>query len=243
MDSGYYAAVSGLLARTDSLDIAAGNLANVNTTAYKSQQSQFLSVLADSNGSANAISKAINDYGVLGGSRTDFAAGNMEHTGNDLDLAIQGRGFFAVQTKSGERYTRNGNFSVSLKGALMTSSGDLVLGETGPIQVPSGPMTVSADGTISSASGIVAKLRLVDFPDSALTAEGQSYFNAPQNQQRPAAGAQVQQGSLEASNLNPVAATVNLISIQRNAEMLQKALSMFQNELNKTAVQDLPRVS
>ena len=139
MDSGFYAACAGLKARTQALEIVANNLANLNTTGYRAQDASFQSLLVGGAvNSANPLNRAINDFGVLSGSRVDLKTGNLESTGNALDLAIEGNGFFAVQAGGEVFYTRNGNFRVSSTGQLVTSEGDPVLGEQGPISVPSG---------------------------------------------------------------------------------------------------------
>jgi flagellar basal-body rod protein FlgF len=142
VNSGLYAACAALIARTQSLDVAANNLANVNTAGYKSQQPIFRSILAQrASAQTGALNGAVNDFAVLGGSRTDAAQGNLERTANDFDCAIDGPGFFAVQTKAGVRYTRDGRFQLSSEGMLVTSGGDAVLGEQGPIRLPSGKLS------------------------------------------------------------------------------------------------------
>jgi flagellar basal-body rod protein FlgF len=124
VDSGYYAACAGLSARTQALEIVANNLANLNTTGFRSHEATFRSLLAGTaRTSPNALNRAVNDFGVLGGSRVDLHAGSMEATGNPLDLAVEGDGFFAVQAKSQVLYTRNGNFRVSPSGQLMNAAG------------------------------------------------------------------------------------------------------------------------
>ncbi|MBZ5628028.1 MAG: flagellar basal-body rod protein FlgF [Acidobacteriia bacterium] len=244
MDSGYYAACAGLIARTDALDVAANNLANINTTAYKGQREHFRSLVAGAaERSRNPLTRAVNDFGVVGGTRVDFLPGNLERTGNDLDLGIEGSAFFSVQTKNGIRYTRDGHFSISSTGELVTAGGDAVLGDAGKINLPAGPVSISSDGTISSSGAVVAKLKLVEFPNNDLIAEGASYFTAPPDSAKPAKNSAARQGVVEASNVNPVAASVGLIMLQRNAEMLQRALSVFYTDFNRAAVEDLPRVS
>ncbi len=100
MNSGLYAACAGLLARTQALDLAANNLANVNTTGYKAQIPTFTSQLASADSlRRNPIAQAVNDFGVLGGSRMDLGQGSLERTGSDFDFALQGEGWFAVQTR------------------------------------------------------------------------------------------------------------------------------------------------
>ncbi|MGC2197310.1 MAG: flagellar hook basal-body protein, partial [Terriglobales bacterium] len=128
MDSGYYAACAGLRARTQALEMVANNLANLNTTGYRAHEATFRSLLAGNAGaSANSLNRAVNDFGVLGGSRMDLRAGNLGETGNPLDLAVEGDGFFAVQSRGEILYTRNGNFRLSSTGQLITAEGDAVL--------------------------------------------------------------------------------------------------------------------
>jgi len=244
LNSGYYAACAGLQAQSRALELIANNVANLNTAGYRGQQPLFRSLLAVSGvAAANPLNRAINDYNVLGGSRTDLNPGNLERTGNPLDLAIEGGGFFAVQAQGRTVYTRNGNFQVARGGQLTTSSGDAVLGEQGPVVLPSGPVTISADGTISSNGAVVGKLRLVEFAaESAPEALGNSYYSASGQALQPAAGSYVRQGMLESSNVNPLAAVVGLITVQRQAEMLERAMSVFQADFNHIAANDLPKV-
>lgn len=244
MHSGYYAACAGLQAQSQALELVANNLANINTTGYRAQQALFRSLLSDAiAGSTDPLNRAVNDFSVLGGSQTDLSAGNLERTGNSLDLAIEGRGFFAVQSQAGTVYTRNGNFQISPKGQLTTAAGDLVLGEQGPIAVPGGAISIGPDGTLTSEGAVAGKLRIVEFAaGTALVPLGKSYYSVPQKQARPAAQSYVREGMLEASNVNSVSAVVQLISIQRRAEMLERAMSVFQSDLDHIAANDLPHV-
>jgi len=240
MDSGFYAACAGLRTQTEALDLVAHNLANTNTTGYRRQQPTFRSLLTGH--SANPLNLVLNHFSVMGGTQLDLTPGNLRATGNPLDVAIEGAGFFAVQTSHGTLYTRDGNFRVSAKGQLVTAQGDPVLGEQGPIPVPTGLASISADGTLSIAGAVAGKLRVLDFAGSALTPVGSSYYDAGQAKGLPAAAASVRQGMLEASNVDPLAAVVNLISVQRSAEMLQRALSMFHSDFNHIAASEVPRV-
>ena len=162
MDSGFYAACAGLRAQTQTLEMVANNLANLNTTGFRAHEATFRSLLAGNAAvSHNALNRAVNDFGVLGGSRVDLHAGNLGETGNPLDLAIEGEGFFAVQGRGQVLYTRNGNFRVSSSGQLITSEGDPVLGEQGLISVPSGQVAVGADGTLSVDGAIAGNQTFV----------------------------------------------------------------------------------
>jgi flagellar basal-body rod protein FlgF/flagellar basal-body rod protein FlgG len=232
------------MARTQALDLAANNLANLKTTGYKAHREFYSSLVAQWGASVlSPLNRAINNFGVLGGATVDLRPGSLEPTGNDLDLAIEGPGFFLAQTPAGLRYTRNGSLRLGPEGQLLTAGGDPVLGERGPITVSPGAVSVSSDGTVSVSGAVVGRLRIVEFPPStALVPKGDSYFEAPEDAGRPAADSQLRQGFLEASNLNPVAGAVGLITLQRQAETMQRALSIFHSEFNRTAVEDLPRV-
>jgi flagellar basal-body rod protein FlgF/flagellar basal-body rod protein FlgG len=110
MDSGYYAAVTGLEARTQALDLAATNLANASTPGYRAEQEYFRSVLLGPDAADSQLGQTVNNYGLLGGDRLNLAQGALQQTGNPLDLAIEGEGFFMVQTPNGPRFTRDGGF-------------------------------------------------------------------------------------------------------------------------------------
>ena len=243
VDSGFYAACAGLRARSQALEIVANNLANLNTTGYRSHETTFRSLLATVAG-ANPLNRAVNDFGVLGGTRVDLHPGNLESTGGRLDFGLEGEGFFAIQSRGQTLYTRNGNFRLSPAGQLITADGDVVLGEQGPIAVPSGQLAVGTDGTLSVDGAITGKLRLAAFaPGSQLRAVGESYYVSDSGAvPKPAAGTSVRQGMLESSNVNAVSAVIGLISVQREAEMLQRALSVFHGEFNHIAATDLPRI-
>jgi flagellar basal-body rod protein FlgF/flagellar basal-body rod protein FlgG len=244
MDSGFYSAFTALAARMQSLDLVANNLANANTVGYKGQEEFFRAFNASFTGrQLTAENQAINDFGVVGGSRIDLSAGSVNSTGNDTDLAIDGTGFFSVQTKTGVRYTRNGNFSLNAQRQLVDPQGNAVIGDQGPIVLPEGKLTISSDGTISVNDAIVDKLKLVDFaPNTVLLPEGDTDFNAPPGSALPATAAQIRQGALESSNCDPVSSAVSLINLQRNAEMVQRALTIFNTDFNQTAVQELPKI-
>ena len=244
MDSGFYSAFTGLAARMQSLDLLANNLANVDTAGYKSQKEFYRAFSASlRNHGLTQVNQAINDYGLMGGAHVDLTAGALQNTGNDTDLAVDGSGFFVVNTKAGMRYTRNGTFQLNSTRQLVDGQGNLVQGQDGPIQVPSGKLNISSDGTISVDGALLTQLKVVDFePGTQLSPEGSSDFVAPADAKTIPATGQVRQGMLEASNSDAVTSAVALIGVQRNAEMMQRALSIFNTDFNQTAVQELPRV-
>lgn len=245
MDSGYYAAMTGLLARTQALDTAATNLANAQTSGYRAQREYFRSVLLGPDAQDSQLGQAVNRFGLLGGDRLNLAEGPVQQTGNPLDLAIEGDGFFAVKTANGTRYTRDGSFHRSQKGMLVTSANEPVLSSSGqPILFPAGEVSIGADGVLSIAGGVVASIGVVHFPaDAQLKAEGANRYIAPEGTRTTQSEeAVIHQGALEGANQDMVQGTLDLIMMQRQAEMMQKALTVFHTEFNKIAAEDLPKI-
>jgi flagellar basal-body rod protein FlgF/flagellar basal-body rod protein FlgG len=234
------------MSRTLALDTIANNLANVSTAGFRANHNIFSSVLATAGSSPlSVLNQDENDYGVLSGTQLDNSQGALVPTANELDLAMEGTGYFAVQTKTGPVYTRGGIFRVSPQGQLTTAVGDLVMGENGgPLTILGSPVAISADGTISTNGGITGRLKLVEFaPTVELQSAGGTYYTAPAGTATVARNSQVRQGMIESSNVNPVTSVVELITAQREVETMRRVLTMFSTELDKTAVQDLPRVS
>ena len=245
MDSGYYAAMTGLVARTQALDIAATNLANAGTPGYRAEQEYFRSVLMGPDAGDSQLGRTVNNFGLLGGDRLNLGQGAIQQTGNPLDLAIEGEGFFQVQTPNGPRYTRDGGFHRNPAGILVTASDDAVLSTTGQqIPVPPGEVTVGSDGSLSVAGGLVAAVGVYTFPPGTqLTPEGADRYTSPKGVAPvPEKNSAIHQGAIENANQGVIPGTMNLILVQREAEMMQKALTVFHTEFNKIASEDLPRV-
>jgi flagellar basal-body rod protein FlgF len=244
MDSGYYAAYSGLLARTEALDSAASNLSNSGTRGFRAEREFFRSAIMGPDALNSQLNRTVNDFGVLGGNKLDLGQGSLVPTGNPLDLAIEGQGFFAIQTKSGIRYTRDGQFRRSIDGSLVTEQGEPVLnGKSQPIRIPSGDTVISSEGVISVSGAAVGSLGLFNFPSpDSVVPEGTNRY-APVSGFTPMpATASIHQGSLEGSNQDVIQGTLQLILVQRQAEMMQKALTVFNNDFDKTASEELPKV-
>jgi flagellar basal-body rod protein FlgF len=245
MDSGYYAAMTGLVARTQALDTAAANLANAQTPGYRAEREFFRSVLLGPDALDSQLGQAVNNYGLLGGDRLSMAQGTLQETGNPLDLAIEGQGFFMVQTPHGVRYTRDGSFHRTQNGELVTQDGGAVLSAAGqPMIIPPGEAAVGADGAISVAGGIVAQIGVVTFPaGTALTPEGANRYLAPSGAAAvPAKDATVHSRSIESANQDVIQGSLDLIVMQRQAGMMQRALTVFHVDMNKLATEDLPRI-
>jgi flagellar basal-body rod protein FlgF/flagellar basal-body rod protein FlgG len=245
MDSGYYAAMTGLVARTQALDTAAANLANAQTPGYRAEREFFRSVMVGADAPDSQLGRTVNNFGLLGGDLLNMGQGALQQTGNPLDLAIEGQGFFKIQTPNGLRYTRDGGFHRSPAGQLVTAAGEPVLSIAGlAIAVPPGPVSVGSDGVLSVAGGAVATVGVFTFPaGTQLTPEGANRYVAPEKiAPLLAQGAAVHEGAIESANQDVIQGSLDLIVMQRQAEMMQKALTIFHTEFNKSATEDLPRV-
>ncbi len=243
MDSGYYAAYTGLLARTEALDSAASNLSNSGTKGFRAEREFFRSAITGPDAWGSQLNRTVNDFGILGGNVLDLGQGSLLPTGNPLDVALQGQGFFAVRTASGIRYTRDGQFQRTVDGALTTSEGESVLNpQNQPIRIPTGEVVISSDGAISVDGATVGGLGVFTFPSpSSIEPEGTNRYVPVDGAKPSLASAVVHQGALEGSNQDAIQGTLQLVLVQRQAEMMQKALSIFSNDFDKTASEELPK--
>jgi flagellar basal body rod protein FlgG len=226
----------------ESLDLLANNVANASTGGYKADR-EFYSLYADpealGSGSASAMPLIEKPW-------IDLGQGVMQNTGAPFDVALSGPGFFAVNGPSGPLYTRNGSFRLSAAGTLITADGYPVRSSGGaPVSLDATrPVDIAADGTIRQDGTVVGKLEVVDFtsPDG-LAKQGANYFRptSPTAQSAAPSGTSVEQGRLEASNTGSAEAAVRLVSVMRQFEMLQKAVSIGA-EMNQQAVQQVARV-
>jgi flagellar basal-body rod protein FlgF len=250
MIRGLYAAGAGMIAEATRTDVTANNLANVSTAGFKKD-------VAIGKDFRSMMIRRINDgperpaIGSLGvGAAIDQIAtihtqGEVRPTGNKYDLAIEGKGYFAVETPAGVRYTRNGNFTRSAQGELVTQDGYRVLGLGGAIQLgnPENRIDFVDDRRILMDDTETDTLRIVSFADdSRLVKEGANLFAAAPGQQEEVDDtSQVRSGFIELSNVNVVAEMVNLITGFRAYEITGKALQAHDSMLNK-AVNEVGRV-
>jgi len=231
------------------LDVVANNIANINTSGFKADGSlfeEYLSSSARSDQNSGRIS-FVRDRGTW----HDMSAGPIEQTGNPLNVAIDGSAFLSVQTARGERYTRNGALQINAQGELVTSEGDQVLGDAGPIvfQPTDNSVTIGQDGTITVRQGnaktdsLRGNLRLVSFTDaSQLQKDGSSTFATINGAQpQPAKGSRVIQGSLEKSNVRGVLEMSRMIELTR-AYTQVAALLAQQTDQSQQAIDKLAEV-
>ncbi|MDB5558714.1 MAG: flgF [Enterovirga sp.] len=224
------------------LDVVANNVANVSTNGFKAQSSRFESyIMPKASGDAFKRSDRALDYVIDKGTTLDTSTGAIEFTKNPLDVAIKGDAFFAVQTAGGERYTRNGAFSLDPQGRIVTSDGNLVLGDNGPITFDrtETDIAIAPDGTISSAQAQHGRIRLVRFADMrSLKAEGGNVFSASVPADPAGATSRLESGALERSNVNAVHEMTRLIEVNRAYASVAGMLGQMQ-ELTRTAVSRL----
>lgn len=240
MIKGLYTASSSMLANQRKMNIISNNLANIDTTGYKKDegiQESFPEMMI----SLIEKGKPARKIGSLGtGVRlqetyTDFNQGSMIQTGNRLDLAIEGDGFFVVQTPEGLRYTRNGNFSLKENGQIVSNQGYPVMGENGPIQTIDGrDISINSRGQLYFDGLRGDRFLVVDFPETnQLTKIGDNLFASELEGEEQAAGFQIQQGYLEKSNINMVQEMVKMIETSRYYDVNQKVISAYDGTLDK----------
>ncbi len=238
---GLYIASEGMSARQKAQDILASNLANLNTTGFKADRPVFQAVyeraLYRVEGGSSAPIGPLSAGAIVASTFTDLQSGPLQTTGNPLDVAIEGQGFFAVQTPQGVRYTRAGAFQLNAEGILVTRQGYPLLSTEGePIRIPHNqPFTIGEDGTIRVNNSPVARLQLVQ---GNLTKDNQGWFigNAT-----PVPNPRLVVGALEASNVNLVREMVSMIELMRAYESHQKVIHAHDETLGRT-INELPRI-
>jgi len=245
VENAAYIALSRQMTLRRELDIVANNIANADTTGFKVEQ-----LLVGAEIGERARNHAIRpgpSFVLDNGVGRDFGQGALEQTGRDLDFGIEGEGaFFTVQDGQSEAYTRDGAFSIDAEGRLVTQGGAAVLGEGGEIILDAtlGPVSVGPDGTITQGIQQVGRLTLARFETlSVLSKDGDGlYRNRSNAQPIEATGAQVRQGMLEGSNVNPLIEITNLIEISRAYERASKMVEQT-NDLSRRSVERLGRVN
>jgi len=230
-------AASGMRSRMESLDLVANNVANASTGGYKADREFYsLYVAPEAQDDASATMP------VIECPWTDHSQGTLQTTGNPLDVALSGKGFFSVQGPGGALYTRNGNFRLAKDGKLTTPDGYPVNGAGGtPLVLNSArPIEISSDGTVRQDGNVIGQLQVVDFT-AGLSKQGANYFRAADPKTAAASSAVIQQGQLEASNSGTAESAVRLVSIMRQFEMLQKAAALGA-DMSKQAIEQVAHV-
>ena len=214
------------IAQIGRLDSVTHNIANVNTPGFKAERFRFLD--------GNAIGRTNGGRPAQGPMTTvDYSQGFMQKTGNVLDMAIDGKGFFAVQTKAGVAYTKDGRFTLNKDGELVTQSGDYVLGRGGKIVIKGNDIQISQEGVISVDGDELDALKIASFSKpSALVKLNTGLYHNPDNLAgaKEEENARVQPGYLETSNVEAIREMVEMINIQRTFESYQKAIQTISEQ-------------
>lgn len=262
MSKGIFTAVSGAMAQSARLDTVANNLANVNTTGFKRDGQLFREYLTSYNKEPGAIEAprvpaslesfyahngGDKSFVDLDGTYSDFSQGTIRPTGNSLDVALEGDGFFEVATPEGGRYTRAGNFSVDGDGRLVTKQGFPVQRQGGgEFRFTTSDVTISGNGEVFEQGQSVGTLALVRVANKdALLKQGANLFALKENldaQISQAVDVKVNQGFLEGSNVNIVREMTDMISATRTFESTQKAIQAY-DQMAAKVVNEVPKLN
>jgi flagellar basal-body rod protein FlgF len=246
MADGIYTALTGAITQQQSLDVIANNVANASTAGFRADRAVFTEFLA---GAQKSQQQTVSQSGAapvrpdhfvqVAQVTHDYQDGALKMTGNPLDMALTGDGFFVVQGAQGERLTRAGGFMMRADGTLSTPDGQDVLGiDDKPIRLPQDKVIhVADDGTIQADGAVVGKLKLVRAADpKALQKESATTFVAGQGVAlENATNVMVTQGHIEHSNVNAVAGLNELITVNRSFDALQRVIETFQKIDDRTA--------
>ncbi len=239
MDNTVYIALSRQMALWKQMNIVSNNMANMNTVGYKQDNALFTSYI-------NQTPKAVGIGAMPMFFTQDFAdfqnfvEGAFKDTGNTFDMAIKGDGFFCIETKDGEKYTRKGQFTLNEDGALVTADGDLVMSENNtPFFFAPGEtdITVSESGDVMTENGIIGRLKIAKFADNQklLKIAGVLFENVEGNAVSFGSNnVRIAQGMVESSNVNSITEMTNLVKIQRSYEYVQQMIDEEHDRLSNT---------
>ena len=244
MSGTIYKAASGALLQQMRLDVLSNNLANINTVGFKADTPVFR-VTEERTGNAPLSPTAgkLSPYAPPFEHRIDFSGGQLKQTGNRLDLAIAGDGFFEIQTPEGLQYTRKGSFSINENGQLSTAQGWPVMGQGGAITIDSGDFVVNAEGEVLVDGTATGQIRIVDFDKPYdLQKVGDTLFKPTQAdaRARDAEGCTLSQGFVETSNVNAIRTMAEIIETTRVFETYQRVMRSSDEATSKT-VNDVGR--
>lgn len=211
------------------MEVVANNLANSSTVGYKSDRAIFSEFIVSGGRDAPSVS-----MGGVGGHAFDLTQSSLTFTGSDFDLALQGEGYFVVQTDAGDRLTRAGHLQISVDNELIDSNGNAILGPGGnSINVPPAAenLSIGSDGSVSADGELIGQIGIV-LPNDQMLRDSNTYFSAP-NGFTPTEGATVIQGALEQSNVSPVLEVSRMIEVQRAYEAGQAMMEREDQRLSQ----------
>lgn len=234
MENALTIALSRIVAQQRGVEVRASNIANASTPGYRAERMLFSDYLVRQARTADPAGGRVLQYVQDRATWRDTAAGPLTQTGNSLDLAISGEGFFAVATPGGERYTRAGRFTLDTDGRIVDADGNALQGAGGALVIPpeAGRIAISAEGTVSTDQGEIGRLRVVRFDDeNRLRAEGNRLFRADapaQDIPQP----KVVQGVVEESNVQSV---LELTLLMEDMREFQMATTFIEKEAERLA--------
>lgn len=240
MENISYIGLSQQMALKEQMDITANNMANMNTPGFKAQSMMFLEYLNKPKGEGDTVRQVL-DYA----SYRDLSGGALIQTHNDLDFAIQGDGYFVVETPEGPRYTRTGSFSLNEKREIVNKSGYRLLNESNNpivVQADATHITLTPEGTLTSDKGEIGRVQIVDFENpQEMTEIGENLYDAVNLAKKTVENPQLSQGMLEGSNVNAIVEMNRMVEILR---MYQSVQRMLQNDHDRIrgAIQKLTKV-
>lgn len=235
MDNASYIGISRQSGLLREMNAIANNIANINTNGFRRESVMFSAIMENLETSADDISLATANNRFM-----DLSPGEIQHSGNPLDVAIESDGFFMVRTEAGDRLTRAGAFSLNNENQVVTPSGALLLDESGsPIAFPPGAedINVAGDGSISANGDAVGKIGVYAADPGQLVREGDNLLR-PDGEVLPVEDARVRQFAIEGSNVSPVTELARLIEVQRAYEQ-SKSLSDDENNRIEQTIKTL----
>jgi flagellar basal body rod protein FlgG len=221
----------------DALDRLAADIANASTPGYKGQRAT--NEESDRPSFGDALQSVIDV--ASGPTRVDLKPGSVVQTSRDLDVAIEGNGFFAIDTAAGPRYTRNGHFARRADGVLTTADGDVVQGTKGEIKLGNGPIQVDESGNVRTGGTVAGTLRVVEFDNPKTLIQENAFRFRTDATANVVDKPSIKGGALEQSNVSIIDRVAELASTSRNFESLQKAMNVLMNDIDGQAIAQLGR--
>lgn len=243
---GVYTAAGGMLSQQVTINTITNNMANSETSGFKKDNAviipfeQHLIYYLDSSEHSKSTPIGEMCYGVeVASTDVSYKQGGLGFTGRSLDFAVDGEGFFMVQTSEGVRLTRNGSFRLDSENYLVTASGHRVLGDQGAIALKGQDFSIQEDGTITENGIEISKIRIVDFEDrSPIEKEGQGLFYAPEELDPIIPQYEIRQGYLEHSNVDMNQEMSSLVAAFRAYEANSKVFQAY-DQIMQLAVKDI----
>lgn len=241
MENSSYIALSRQMTLQNELSVVANNIANANTSAFKGEKMVFREYLTKATTKNQEELSFVQDIGLA----RDLSEGPLQTTGNSFDVAINGSGYFMLDTPSGDRFTRQGHFQLDTESNLVNSQGFPVAGVNGTINIPldEGEIYIASDGTISTdLSENIAKLRIVEFEDEQAMSRSAHGLYTSEETPSNVANVKVVQGYLENSNVKPILEMTRMMTLSREYQSVQNFVKK-EHERQQKAIERLGRIS